>query len=150
MLVKGKNIEETTLLATDYLNHFNDIIMFLEMIPGIPEMLDDAKAWQPKSYIEHFQDSVFADKELAIFAYENAPPRYRGPFDSAVMTMNFLVAEGIGKIEAAIATGNDGLIADTVASVAGNLRKFVDVASAIIHGDERAMDQAEIDAILNG
>ena len=25
--VKGSNIDETTLLATDYLNHFNEIVM---------------------------------------------------------------------------------------------------------------------------
>ena len=70
-LVQGKNIHEETLLATDYLNHFNEIIMLLDMIPSMPECLEDAKAWEPKTYVEHFRDSGFADKDLAIFAYDD-------------------------------------------------------------------------------
>src|SRR3546814_1723486 len=37
LLVRGKNINQNTLLATDYLNHFNEIIMLLEMLPSMPE-----------------------------------------------------------------------------------------------------------------
>lgn len=148
-LVRGKSIDETTLLATDYLNHFNEIIMLLEMVPEMPECLDDAKAWRPKSYAEHFRHSAFADRELAIFAYENAPARFRAPFDNAIVQMNALVAEAIPGIERALECRDDGRLAGIVETVSRNLRKFVDVASAIIHGDERTMDQAEIDAILN-
>ncbi len=38
--VRGTNINEQTLLATDYLNHFNEIAMMLEMIPDMPEFLE--------------------------------------------------------------------------------------------------------------
>ena len=107
-LVKGKNINEETLLATDYLNHFNEIVMLLDMVPTMPECLDDAKAWAPKSYEQHFQDSVFADKDLAILAYQNAPPQFREPFDDTVAAMNALVAEGLTSIEASVATGEAG------------------------------------------
>jgi hypothetical protein len=41
--VRDTNINEQTLLATDYLNHFNEIVMLLEMVPDMPEMLEDAK-----------------------------------------------------------------------------------------------------------
>ncbi len=149
-LVRGKNINETSLLATDYLNHFNEIIMVIEMIPSMPECLEDAKDWRPKSYANHFQDSAFSDRDLAVLAYENSPPRFREPFDSAVATMDALVARGLEKIQAALETQNEDLIADTAATATRNLRKFVDVASAIIHGDEVTVDQSEIDDILNG
>ena len=79
LLVKGKNINQETLLATDYLNHFNEIVMLLDMVPMMPECLDDAKAWAPKTYQAHFRDSVFTDKDLAILAYENAPLRFPSP-----------------------------------------------------------------------
>src|SRR3546814_6668569 len=42
LLVRGKNINQNTLLATDYLNHFNEIIMLLEMLPSMPECYGDA------------------------------------------------------------------------------------------------------------
>jgi len=35
--VAGKNINEKTLLATDYLNHFNEIIMLIELVPDLVE-----------------------------------------------------------------------------------------------------------------
>src|SRR3546814_7715400 len=57
LLVRGKNINQNTLLATDYLNHFNEIIMLLEMVPSMPECYRDAVEWRPKSYAQHFRDS---------------------------------------------------------------------------------------------
>ena len=149
-LVQGKNIHVETLLATDYLNHLNEIIMLLGMIPSMPECLDDAKDWAPKTYVQHFQDSNFADKDLAIFAYENAPERYRRPFESTIAHINELAAEGIADIEKVLETGEQGRIEDTVATISRNMQKFIDVASAIIHGDVRTMDQAEIDGIMTG
>ena len=147
-LVRGKNIHEETLLATDYLNHFNEVIMLIGMIPDMPECLEDTKDWAPKSYEDHFRDSVFADKDLAILAYENAPPRFRVPFDNTVAQMNDIVAAGVLRIEKALGEGNPDKVADIVSIVSRNLQRLVDTASAIIHGAERAMDQAEIDDML--
>ena len=149
-LVQGKNIHEETLLATDYLNHLNEIIMLLGMIPSMPECLEDAKAWEPKTYVQHFRDSSFTDKDLAIFAYENAPERYRRPFEATIAHINDLAAEGIAEIEKALETGEQGRIEETVATISNKMQKFIDVASAIIHGDVRTMDQAEIDTIMTG
>ena len=53
-LVQGKNIHQDTLLATDYLNHFNEIVMLLELVADMPDCLEDALEWQPKSYEDHF------------------------------------------------------------------------------------------------
>lgn len=148
-LVRGKNINEETLLATDYLNHFNEIIMLIEMLPGMPECLEDAREWVPKSYEEHFRDSSFADKDLAILAYLNAPPRFRAPFDATVAQMDALVRDGLAEIESLVAARAAERLEETAGRISRTLQKFVDVASAIIHGDERAMGQDEIDAILN-
>ena len=148
-LVRGKNIHEETLLATDYLNHFNEVIMLIGMISDMPECLEDAKDWEPKSYEEHFRDSAFADKDLAILAYENAPPRFRIPFDNTVSQMNGMVAAGVLRIEAALGEGNPEKVTDLVQNISRNLQRLVDTASAIIHGAERAMDQTEIDTMLD-
>ena len=42
--VKDANINDQTLLATDYLNHFNEIVMILDMLPDMPELIDEAKS----------------------------------------------------------------------------------------------------------
>jgi len=147
-LVRGKNIHEETLLATDYLNHFNEVIMLIGMIPDMPDCLEDAKGWKPKTYEDHFRDSAFVDKDLAILAYENAPARFREPFDATIVHMNDMVAEGILRIEEVLGEGNPDKLADLVLNISRNLQRFVDAASAIIHGAERAMDQTEIDNML--
>lgn len=93
-LVIGTNISEVTLLATDYLNHFNEIVMLLDMVPDMAECLEDAKDWKPKSYQDHFRDSFVADKELAVEVYDFAPVRYKAPFDRTTEEINQMVADG--------------------------------------------------------
>ncbi|MEE8189426.1 MAG: hypothetical protein V3T80_09480 [Kiloniellales bacterium] len=149
LLVRGKNINEETLLATDYLNHFNEIIMMLDLVPDMPECMEDARAWTPKSYEEHFQDSAFADKDLAIFAYEHAPEQYRVPFDATIQQLDRLVAEGLSEIEAVLETREEGRIRESVSIISRNLQRLIDLASAIIHGDTRTVDQSSIDAIFD-
>ena len=48
------NINPRTGLATDYLNHFNEAIMLLEMVPDMPECAEDFLDLDPLSYAEHF------------------------------------------------------------------------------------------------
>src|SRR6185369_2586832 len=79
--LRAANINPRTGLATDYLNHFNEAIMLLEMIPDIPECAEDFLAWQPLSYAEHFAASSFKARDLAITAYQSADAGIRAEFD---------------------------------------------------------------------
>jgi hypothetical protein len=148
LLVRGKNINQNTLLATDYLNHFNEIIMLLEMVPSMPECYQDAAEWQPKSYADHFRDSCFSDAELAILAYENAPQNYRQAFDATIAQMNRLVLEAIPRIKTLIDAGEAGPLQVGVEGVTRKLQSFVDVASSIINGTTDTLDQAQIDQVM--
>src|SRR4029079_11211769 len=71
------NINPATGLATDYLNHFNEAIMLLEMAVASPEFAQDLLAWKPVSYREHFAASQFRERMIAIEAYESAQPAAR-------------------------------------------------------------------------
>ena len=72
--LRAANINPRTGLATDYLNHFNEAIMLLEMIPDMPDCAVDFLGWQPLSYREHFAASNFRARELAIAADALANP----------------------------------------------------------------------------
>src|SRR3979411_3541707 len=63
--LRAANINPRTGLATDYLNHFNEAIMLLEMIPDMPECAEDFLLWYPLSYREHFMASNFKARDLA-------------------------------------------------------------------------------------
>jgi hypothetical protein len=99
--LRAANINPRTGLATDYLNHFNEAIMLLEMIPDIPECVDDFLEWHPLSYAEHFTASNFKARDLAISAYESADPAIRSEFDQLSTTMtSILTAVGQAMREA--------------------------------------------------
>ncbi|MTJ83979.1 MAG: hypothetical protein F8N37_23585 [Telmatospirillum sp.] len=147
--VAGTNINPQTLLATDYLNHFNEIVMMLEMIPDMVECLEDAQAWQPKSYQDHFRDSQFRDKELAVEAYEHVPGHFRKAFEDVIGEMNGLIAQSVVRIAERI---EDGAGSDELREICSGssrgLQKLMDVASAIIHGSVTRFDQSQIDGLL--
>src|SRR5262245_7075895 len=81
-------INRFTGLSTDYLNHFTEAVMVLEMAAAMPECLDDLKAWRPKTYREHFAASRLKDREALIAAYDAADPAVREALDSVSETLN--------------------------------------------------------------
>src|SRR4029077_8647651 len=89
--LKAANINPKTGLATDYLNHFNEAIMLLDLLPYTPECIVELIGWEPLSYQEHFAASHFKDKDLAIAAYEAAEPAARVRLDELADTMNALL-----------------------------------------------------------
>lgn len=146
---KGTNVNDRTLLATDYLNHVNEIIMLLELVPDAPECLEDCRAWRPMSYTEHFEASSIADRDLAIEAYEFSPPEFRGTFDRLIREMHRVIAGALAGLEAATAQGDEERARRVVELAVRALKTMVDHASSTIHGDAQVMDQAEIDGLMD-
>jgi hypothetical protein len=155
-LARGTTVNERTLLATDYLNHFNELIMLLEMVPDMPECLEDVKAWQPKTYEAHFAQSGFAYKALALLAYDNAPAEFRQPFDTIVLRMNTLIKGGIATVESAVKRGRLEEVRFAVDTLAKALHNLVGAAGNIINGHvalaqakPAANAQADIDKLFD-
>ncbi|MQX35103.1 hypothetical protein GHC57_01075 [Roseospira navarrensis] len=146
--VQGTNISPDTLLATDYLNHFNEIIMMLDMVPDMPDLVEECAEWQPKTYSAHFAGSTFRDKDLAIEAYEHCPPAYREPFDATIAQMDALALSTVAAMQDSVANGDTEAVALQASTASRALQRLMDMASAIIHGASTTMDQSEIDAIL--
>lgn len=145
---RGSNVHEKTLLATDYLNHINEIVMLLELVPDAPECLEDCRAWEPLSYVDHFRQSGIADRDLAIEAYPWSPPQYKKPFDRLVSEMNRLIGISITRLETALAEGNEEATRLVATRASQNLQHLIGQASAVIHGDRRIIDQAQIDELM--
>jgi len=160
-LVANTTINGTTLLSTDYLNHFNEVIMLLDLCADMPEMIEEVKAWQPKTYAEHFRDSVFSHKTLAIAAYDHAPPEYRIPFDETVAGLDRDVTAAVSQVSTALAGGDQGMAGQIIRSASRKLQQGVDRASGIINGvsvpptdtqdtaPTPVMDQADIDKLFD-
>jgi hypothetical protein len=151
--LRAANINPTTGLATDYLNHFNEAIMLLDLLPETPECIVELIGWEPLSYEEHFAFSRFRDKELAIAAYAAAEPTARARLDELTDTMNaLLVATCEAFQKRASLDAATALAADTAA----RLKPMVARAGAIINGCDietsedmtTGEQQATVDALL--
>lgn len=142
-LVGGTTINSETLLSTDYLNHFNELVMLLEMVPDMPDMFEEVKAWQPKTYQEHFRDSSFTHKDLAVMAYEHSPDDYRLPFDQTIEAIHGLIRSELPEIDRTIQQGNADIIREKTLRFSSNLQKLMDRASGIINGVEHYTKGAE-------
>jgi hypothetical protein len=136
------NINPRTGLATDYLNHFNEAVMLLEMIPDMPECSEDFLAWCPLSYYEHFMASNFKAKDLAISAYESADPDIRAEFEQITDTMmSILSAVGAAMRKASQDTTRGKLAEQAI----GWLKPLVSAAGGVINGGS----EADVDSIMN-
>jgi hypothetical protein len=155
----GTNINEATLLASDYLNHFHELVMLLEAVSSEPDdFAEDLFAWKPLTYEEHFAESGFRDKNLAIAAYHRAPPRIRANFDDAVARLHREAVKLVGDIRATLYGKQPGV--DVLCSQAvARLSALIEEANAIANGEEipgtaedsargEASGQAAIDALF--
>src|SRR3954451_13547037 len=141
--LRAVNINPRTVLVTDYLNHFNEAIMLLEMIPDMPECAEDFLLWCPLSYAEHFTASNFRARDLAIEAYEQAHPAIRGEFDRLTATMtSILTAVGQAMRE----VSQDKTRATLAEQATGWVKPLVSLAGGVINGS----NESDIDTIMAG
>lgn len=142
--LRDANINPRTGLATDYLNHFNEAIMLLEMIPDIPECFEDFLGWQPMSYREHFAASNFKARDLAISAYDSSDPAVRAEFDNITATMTSILTT-VG--DAMRRVRHDETRTILAEQAAGWVKPLVTLAGSMINGS--SSDADDIDQIMN-
>ena len=146
------NINAETGLSTDYLNHFTEVVMVLEMIVTMPDCLDELMAWQPKTYSEHFVASRFTERATVIAAYEAADPAVRDALDRASETLNSVLAATRQVVAQHLNTPHADLLAQRAVAW---LKPLIARTAAVINGtatgtaaDSRGA-QAEIDALFD-
>ena len=133
--IPGTNINESTLLASDYLNHFHELVMLFEAISSDPEgFADDLMSWRPLTYEEHFAESGFRDKSLAIAAYRRAPQKIRARFDEAVARLHGEAVTLVAEVAQALSSG-EKVLNNTCVKSAQRLRVLIDEANAIANGE---------------
>src|SRR5262245_20578620 len=141
--LRAANINPRTGLATDYLNHFNEAIMLLEMVPDMPECAEDFLTWTPLSYAEHFIASNFKARDLAIEAYETADTRVRAEFANIASTMTSILT-AVGMAIGEFRQHKSSVVLTQQANVW--LKPLVSLAGGIINGGR----EADVDDLMAG
>ena len=139
-LLRDANINPSTLLATDYLNHFNEVLMLIEMLSAMPECAEDIVAWRPMGYSEYFEQSTFKEKKLAISLYESVEPDVRERLETLVHDIDAKIMTLIERI----VDLNGDLSSDFLDSVAfmasTEVRPLIDRVSALVNDTANATD----------
>ncbi len=146
--LRAANIHPETRLATDYLNHFNEVIMLLELVPSMPDCVDDVLGWEPASYEEHFVRSHYRDKELVLTAFAAAPAGPKRRFLALVAEMDTIMLDALAQLRTQGGTPHAGLIAEEAANALKHLAaRTAGVMNAAATEDD-APTQDAVDALM--
>jgi hypothetical protein len=117
--------------------------MLLEMIPDMPECVEDFLQWRPLSYREHFMASNFKGRELAIEAYDSADTHVRAEFDNIANAMtSILTAVSVAMRDAQLEKTRLTLAEQAT----GWVKPLVALAGGIINGGA----EADVETIMMG
>jgi len=140
----GTNVNNASLLTTDYLNHYSGMVMLLEQLPSTPEeLIIYLLSWEPIGYEEHFSTSGFRDGDLAITAYRHAPANIRSTFDTVIERLHDESIKALDSVRRQAEAGNTQGMSQTCEQSAPILRDLIDEASAIVNQQDHS--QSSID-----
>jgi hypothetical protein len=137
----GSCVSPITLLTTDYLNHFNEPVMMLQMAADVPDVLEDLRAWQPRGYVDHFRASGIADRDIAIAAYARSPAEFRTPFDDTIAELAHEIRAAVAK-----AVESPGRARELDAAI-GRCQSLIARAASIANGT--GLQQTDIDSLFD-
>ena len=140
----GTNINNSSLLTTDYLNHYSGMVMLLEQLPETPEeLIIYLLSWEPITYEQHFETSGFRDGDLAIAAYRHAPAEIRSTFDHIINCLHEESIKALDLVRRQAEDGNRQGLADTCKKSAPRLRDLIDEASSIVNQQGNLQDDID-------
>jgi len=147
------NINAKTGLSTDYLNHFNEMVMLVELYPSAADLKDEILDWKLLGYREHFETSGFRAKALALLAYDLAAPALKKNLDVIVAELDTVLLLAQNAIAAENFHGEANLMLQESTEA---VEMLIARASALINGlaepEEASADdaQAAVDALFEG
>ncbi len=101
------NVNLSTGFATNYLNHYVEILLLLEMLPSMPECLEDIGLWEPMDYVEHVRLSGLPQSELVIEAFEHSDTKRKDTLADVTNEVDTEVLRYINQAQKAVAVGDD-------------------------------------------
>ena len=75
--VRRSAVDPATTLAADYLDHFNQAILLLELLAATPDCAGNFHAWRPRSHQDCLQSLLEEERAAALAAYRALDPRLR-------------------------------------------------------------------------
>ncbi len=140
-------------LSNDYLNHYSEALMLIEMAADDPAIGADLAEWRPVSYRGYFGASELRRAPDALAAYDALPADRRAAFEKLVAAMDALATMAVFALQPPYERETAPIIAEATVPA---LRNLIAKAAAFLNsgGQDLASDrrgeeaQIAIDRIL--
>jgi hypothetical protein len=119
-------------LSTDYLNHYSEILMLIEMASFDEDAVADLSGWQPVDYRAYFERSPLRRAASALAAYEALAPQRRTGFEQTVEALDKLAAAAILALQPPCHAPNRVLIGEVIGPA---IRRLIDRCAAFLNSD---------------
>jgi hypothetical protein len=139
--------EDRSGLSTDYLNHYSEILMMIEMASFDGDVVEELGTWQPIGYREYFLKSPLRRAPSAIAAYDRLPADQRTAFEQNVQALDKLAQAAILALQPPCHHKNVVLIGAVIGPA---IRRQIDRAAAFLNnGCAMTPDDDETQAIID-
>jgi hypothetical protein len=126
-------------LSTDYLNHYSEVLMLIEIASFDASIVDDISVWQPIGYPDYFRKSSLRRAESALTAYERLTPESRLAFEQIVQALDKLTLGAILALRPPCHPRNVVLIGDVIGPA---IRRLIDRAAAFLNSGGKGLWEA--------
>jgi hypothetical protein len=116
-------------LSTDYLNHYSEILMLIEMAVSDEGVVGEIGSWRPVPYCDYFRRSPLRRAPSAIAAYRALRPERRNAFERTTEALDKLTLGAILALQPPSNPRNDALNVDVIAPAT---RRLTDPAAAFL------------------
>ncbi len=130
-------------LSNDYLNHFSEVLMLVELAALDPEVIADLAEWRPIDYPSYFATSQLRRAPQARAAYEALCADRLAAFEQVVRAMDQLSTTAIRALRPPCEPADAALVAEVTGPA---LRRLIAQASAFLNsGGGNLPDSSEIE-----
>jgi hypothetical protein len=91
-------------LSNDYLNHYSEALMLIELAAAEPELATELRDWRPLGYRAYFEASPLRRAPEALAAYRALTDAQRGAFEALMLAMDALATAAIAGSRSVVLT----------------------------------------------
>ena len=140
-------------LSNDYLNHYSEVLMLIEMSAADPELAAELARWRPIGYRSYFAASPLRRAEEALAAYDALPEARRVAFEAMTRAMDALARLAIAGLAPPCAPED---AAQIIEMTTPSLRRLISQAATFLNTGGEAVNrhvqsdraQAMVDAVI--
>jgi hypothetical protein len=130
-------------LSTDYLNHYCEILMLIEMASFDDAVVAEIAHWQPVGYRDYFLNSPLRRAAAALDSYGALPEDRRREFEQTVQALDKLALAAILALQPPCHPQNVVLIGEVIGPA---IRRLIDRAADFLNcNGESLCDGCEAD-----